>query len=250
MMQVAFQNNPKEFLDKCGAFLQQNEAEHNLILAICQGTEKKIQAGEKSETRFCTLHDNNDFVMAAVQMSKHNLVLSKSAQPDIEKMAEALAQHHFSFPGIVGPSDVASAFTDAWTQRTSQESIEYMDQIIYALKKVIAPRATAGEFRFATAEELPLLRDWIAAFSKDALPKAEHLTPETAQKKVAEMIKTQRAAVWTVNGKPVATASASGTSTVTRINGVYTPPEQRGHGYASALVAHLSQQQLDQGKKM
>jgi predicted GNAT family acetyltransferase len=29
---------------------------------------------------------------------------------------------------------------------------------------------------------------------------------------------------------------------------VYTPPEQRGHGYASALVAALSQWMLDGGK--
>ncbi|NJR12386.1 GNAT family N-acetyltransferase [bacterium] len=32
-----------------------------------------------------------------------------------------------------------------------------------------------------------------------------------------------------------------------RIGGVYTPPEQRGHGYASALTAALSQALLDDG---
>ncbi len=33
-----------------------------------------------------------------------------------------------------------------------------------------------------------------------------------------------------------------------RISGVYTPPEWRGHGYASACVAHLSQRMLDDGR--
>jgi hypothetical protein len=33
------------------------------------------------------------------------------------------------------------------------------------------------------------------------------------------------------------------------VSGVYTPPEHRKHGYASACVAALSQQLLDQGYK-
>ena len=33
-----------------------------------------------------------------------------------------------------------------------------------------------------------------------------------------------------------------------RVGPVYTPPERRGRGYASALVAALSQQQLDEGR--
>ena len=33
------------------------------------------------------------------------------------------------------------------------------------------------------------------------------------------------------------------------IGGVYTPKEHRGHGYASACVAALSQRQLDAGKQ-
>lgn len=31
---------------------------------------------------------------------------------------------------------------------------------------------------------------------------------------------------------------------------VYTPVEERGHGYAKAVVAHLSEMQLKAGKKM
>jgi hypothetical protein len=33
------------------------------------------------------------------------------------------------------------------------------------------------------------------------------------------------------------------------VNFVYTPPEFRGRGYASNLVAHLSQELLDEGRK-
>jgi len=54
--------------------------------------------------------------------------------------------------------------------------------------------------------------------------------------------------LWEVDGRPVSTASAARAQrhgvTISR---VYTPPEHRRHGYASACVAALSQRQLDAG---
>ncbi len=250
MMQVSFQNSPREFLQKCGPYLEQHAAEHNLILTLCQNAAQKQARGEKADIRFSTLFNDNDLVIAAVQTPPANLVLSKSSQPDIEVLAETLADHNFQFPGIIGPSDVASIFSNKWTQLTGQKSVEYMDQIIYTLRKVVPPRPVEGEMRLARVEESPLIAEWIYAFAKDALPKAEHIKSEDAPAKATDLIKNGRVMVWAVNGKPVAKASGGGTETFARIGGVYTPPEHRGHGYASALVAQLSQLRLDQGKKM
>jgi predicted GNAT family acetyltransferase len=250
MMQVDFQNNPRDFLAKCGAYLKQNEAEHNLILTLCYNAEQKLQRGEKVDIRFSVLSNEEGFVLAAVQTPPHNLVLSKSGQADIEKMAETLANNNFKFPGIVGPSDVASIFSNKWTQLTGQKPVEYMDQLIYTLKKVSMPEGVEGELRFAKPEEAPRVAEWVAAFAKEALPKAEQKSSAEELQKAKEMVALGRVAFWVVKGKPVAQAGISGTDSVARISMVYTPPEQRGHGYASAIVAHLSQLQLDQGKKM
>jgi hypothetical protein len=176
--------------------------------------------------------------------------LSKASHPDIEKFAETLAEHRFSFPGIVGPSDVAGTFSSKWTQVTGQKPVEYMDQIIYMLKKVALPPPVEGALRFAKPEEAALIAEWVSAFTKDTMPKAEQVSSREALKKSEEMIKAGRVVVWAVDGVPVAQAGISGTSSAARISMVYTPPEQRGHGYASAVVAHLSQMLLDQGKKM
>jgi predicted GNAT family acetyltransferase len=55
---------------------------------------------------------------------------------------------------------------------------------------------------------------------------------------------------WTVDGEPVALAGAGNpTLNGVRIGPVYTPPERRKRGYASALVAHLSQHLLDSGHR-
>jgi hypothetical protein len=55
--------------------------------------------------------------------------------------------------------------------------------------------------------------------------------------------------LWEREGDVVSMAAAVGpTPNGMRVGAVYTPPEHRGHGYASALVAALSQDLLDRGR--
>lgn len=250
MIQVAFQTNPRDFLDRCGTILAKDPIEHNLILTLCQNAEKQRAQG-KGDLRCAILSDSGDFVVAAVQTPPHNLVLSRARGSDISPLAETLVKHNFTFPGIVGPSDVTAAFAERWTALTGKAFTEYMDQIIYMLKgrELLLP-TVEGELRFAAAENVKQVAEWISAFSKSSLPKAEQINTREAKRQAEELVKSCRMAFWTVKGKPVAQASVSGTERVARINRVYTPPENRGHGYASAVVANLTKLQLAQGKKM
>lgn len=251
MKQVIFQSNPRDFLKRCGAYLEQNEAEHNLILSLCQDALQKKRQGKRLDILFSSLFNGSDFVMAAVQTPERNLVLSKADQPEIEKLTEKLAKCNFRFPGIVGPSDVVSGFFNKWTQITGQKPVEYVDQIIYTLKEVLLPSMVEGRFRLAGKEDTSAIAEWISSFAKEALPKADQVSGENAFKKAKKMVRDGRVAVWTVNdGELVSMATVSGTDNVARLGGVYTPPEQRGRGYASAIVANLSRLHLDQGKKM
>jgi predicted GNAT family acetyltransferase len=64
------------------------------------------------------------------------------------------------------------------------------------------------------------------------------------------LIEDRSAWFWETDGQRVSLAVAVGpTPNGIRIGRVYTPPERRGHGYASNLVAQLSAQLLAQGKK-
>lgn len=250
MFQVAFEHDPASFLEKYGPYLERSEAEHNLILSLCQTAAQRMARGEKFDIRFATLSNDEGLVMATVQTPPQNIVLSRATQPEIEYLAEMLAAHAHVFPGIVGPSDVAAAFAEKWTERTGRKSVEYMDQIIYSLSKVTFPPHIEGRLRLAQPGEEKLIAGWIRAFARDALPKSEQLSEEDALARAAGTIKAQRVFVWEAGGAPRAQAAYSGTPQVARINMVYTPPEERGHGYASAAVSHLSQLMLDNGKKM
>ncbi|MNT82395.1 FR47-like protein [compost metagenome] len=64
------------------------------------------------------------------------------------------------------------------------------------------------------------------------------------------MIQKQNVYLWIVDGEIVSMANASRpTENGVSISGVYTPPAKRKIGYASAVVASLSQKMLDSGKK-
>ncbi len=250
MMQVVFETNPAEFLKKHGDYLESREAEHNLILSLSHAALQKQQSNEKFDIRFATLMNDDGLVVAAVQGAPHNVVLSRATAPEIEPLADALAEAGWAFPGIVGPAGEASTFADRWALKTGQKSVEYMDQIIYSLKQILLPPMAEGKSRLAKAGEEKLLGSWIVNFAQDALPKSEQLNADDAVKKAAELIAAERLMVWDVDGKPRAQAGFSGTTNVARINMVYTPPEERGRGYGSAVVADISQRQLDAGKKM
>lgn len=250
MMQTVFETKAAEFLKKYGEYFESREAEHNLILSLSHAALAKQQKGEKSDTRFAALINDDGLVVAAVQTPPHNLVLSRATTPEIEPLADALAEAGWTFPGIVGPAGEASTFSDRWALKTKQKSVEYMDQIIYSLKQVLLPPMAEGKSRLAKAGEEKLLASWVFKFAQDALPKSEQLNETEAVKKASELIAAERLMVWDVGGTPRAQAGFSGTANVARINMVYTPPEERGRGYASAVVADISQRQLDAGKKM
>lgn len=248
-MPVDFEASVEDFLAKHGALLSQHAAEHSLILSLCQMAQQKAAGGERFDIRIATLLDDEGFVCAAVQTPPHNIVLSRARHTEVAPLVEALAEKKFSFPGIVGPSDIAGAFTTLWTEKTGEAPHEYMDQVIYALETVLMPAPVPGRLRWAKPSEADIAARWLLGFSAEALPTAERITPDNAAKKAREMTQAGRLAFWEVEGTPVAQAGASGTKDVARISIVYTPEEQRGKGYAAAVVAHLSQLMLDQGKK-
>jgi uncharacterized protein len=93
----------------------------------------------------------------------------------------------------------------------------------------------------ATEADLQVLTDWREAFTAEAVPH------EASSREEVESYTRQRFAaarervgtfIWEVDGQPVSMASYGGpTPNSLRIGAVYTPPEYRRRGYASACTA-------------
>jgi predicted GNAT family acetyltransferase len=122
-----------------------------------------------------------------------------------------------------------------------------MAQRIYQLRQVTNETRAAGRLREPNQSDDALLREWRAAFSIDA----EGMDPGQAREAAAlPLPKSRRLLLWEVEHTAVSMAGFSGpTPNGIRVAWVYTPPENRGKGFAGAGVAALSQKLLDEGRK-
>jgi predicted GNAT family acetyltransferase len=124
-----------------------------------------------------------------------------------------------------------------------------MAQRMYELRAVNPVEGVAGEMRAAEEADLPLLEKWVLAFYIDCFGKVT-LPEDKIRDNIIRNIEAGAWHFWQVEGEPVSMAvSSRPTRHSISIGGVYTPPEQRRCGYASACVAALSQRLLDQGYK-
>jgi len=100
----------------------------------------------------------------------------------------------------------------------------------------------------ARPEHLGLLTDWIEAFHEEA----SLSNPRQDYARMADnwIRRNGRSAyLWVDRGRPVSLTGAGGlTPKGIRVGPVYTPPDARGRGYASNLVAEVSQALLDSGR--
>ncbi len=239
--------DPVEFRARAGDLLLCDEARHNLALGLL-GT--LVDHPELyPERRFWLVEDGGTVVAAALRTPPHGLVL---AQPLADCALEALvAGVEEELPGAVGATPEIELFADAWSHARGVGWRTRVSQRIYSLEELIPARPCPGAPRVAGEDDRAVLVDWLRAFSVEAL--AEEEPNETALAANVEHKLTADDAdyvLWEVDGEPVSCAAfGSSTPSGTRIGPVYTPPEHRGRGFASALTAHVSAERLAAGRR-
>jgi predicted GNAT family acetyltransferase len=236
------------FLDRAGALLLAHEAEHCLILGIAGNLQKGTTPLRQPPRLALALEDAADgrLLAAAIQTPPYNLVVSMVDDLDaVDALATAFVAE--DLPGVNGPPEVAARFVEVWTGRTGRRARREMAQRIFRLSTVRSPRSTPGSMRLAEPTDRALLIAWIEAFSREALA-----TVESADEAVDRWIARQGRTlyVWEDGDVRVSLCGVGApTTNGIRVGPVYTPPEHRGHGYASNLVAQVSQAQLDAGRR-
>ena len=163
----------------------------------------------------------------------------------LELVIQDLLSRGISVPGVLGASPIARAFAEAWVRQHSGTYQPGTSQRIYQLTQVISPKAVQGRLRTATPADIELVARWMLAFDQEAIGEAGPLS--TARQNAERLVNDQNVYLWE-NQNPVSMAAkVRHTQNGITIALVYTPPEQRGQGYASACVAKLSQKILNDG---
>jgi predicted GNAT family acetyltransferase len=243
-MEFLLYSDPESFRDAADPFLLGSEAENNLMVGIVQSLCKQGKttfSNSGQEPVLCAVKDGDKVRALAVMTPPYNLVLSEGQSEAIVMMAENLSASGYSLPGFLGPGYAASEFREAWGSVTGQKAELHRSMGVYELREVNPITGVSGHCELAVMDELNLVTEWNEAFAReiDTLPPGN----------IKALIEGGSVHLWK-DPDPVSMAVA-GSQTVNgrRVGGVYTPPEFRRHGYASAVTAAVSQFILDSGKK-
>jgi predicted GNAT family acetyltransferase len=233
------------FLAEAEPLLLADEARHNLILGLA-GTIR--DAPDLYPTRaFWVVRDDGRTVAAALRTPPFNLVLAQPETPEaLAVLADALTSEEL--PGVTGAVPESQSFAELWSERAGASFRPTMRQGIYALERVEPLPPVPGTFRVATTADHELVLRWMVAFGEEVLHEGGPGRAE-AERMVEHRLSPASPggmALWEDEGETVSIAGWGGrTPNGIRVGPVYTPPELRGHGYATAVTAELSQQLLD-----
>lgn len=241
-MEVIRYPSAREFLDAAEPFLLRAEVENSLILGIAH--ELLIDDSGLAITPYlAVVRDRDGVCVAALRTLRTKLGITRATRSDalavlaadVQSVAPALV-------GVLGPEPSARVFADELAALREARTMRTVSQRIFELREVIPPASPPrGALRQARAEDATLLSEWISGFLVEVREVGD------SEAMVAERLRRGQIYVWDDDGPRTMAAWAGKTPHGVRVNFVYTPPESRGKGYASACVATLSQRLLDAG---
>ena len=250
MLRVTHHPSGEALLRHARSLLEASEAENGLMLGLCAAAAHEARAEASASLWISIDAVGAGCFAAALRTPPFNIVLSRAPREAIEALVEDLAARGVPLPGVVAPLETAGEFAARWIAAHGGQTKVTMRQGIYEVTAVVAPspRAT-GVLRNPRADEVERLAAWAGdGFVNDTgLPDAER---EPFRRRVAACFAEGSLFVWDNGGEAVSMAALQGETTHgVRVSMVYTPPERRGHGYASACVAALSARALASGRR-
>jgi len=233
------------FLDAVRPTLGEREAEHHLVLGLAETAASRSPNGDVFAA---TVQDTSGLAVAALMTDGDRPLLIASDRADLAVPAEmlwnALAAAGRRPTHVIGAVGQVDAVVEEWARRESRSARVVMNQRVYRLTAVDPQPPTSGTFRIATPEDLDVVNRWVFAFNEEALA---GVLPQDSRGVAARRIAAGEVYLWCDPEPRTMAASARPTKRAIVVNAVYTPPEWRRAGYATACVAELSALLLRRG---
>jgi uncharacterized protein len=228
------------------SFLEQYEAENNLVLGVLQSLSEK----DESPIFMATVIKDNDIGLVLLQTHPREIILSKSisfTSKEIHVIGKKLNNTTQEIPGFIGEKKLTTELAMYISNVKGIQACVLMDQKIYKLEKVVKKTTTNGKLRRIIEKDHYTIKDWVYQFCNET---NQPISLEEADKKARVMINKENLVAWEVNGEMVSMAYATRpTQNNITISFVYTPISERKKGYASDCVSAFTQFLLDRGYK-
>jgi len=247
-VQVERHGDAESFLADAGDFVLAREAEHNLIL----GLTSRLRVDPRTygeDPYFAVAREGGEVVAATMRTPPHNLILSEvDDEAALEPLAADANDVFETLTGVVGPKGPVARMAQIWETRSGQAAHLMLCQRSYRAEEALEPEGVAGTMRPYEERDRELVLAWMDAFVEEALPEAP---PEDSARWLERRAADPNSGtmIWE-DGEPVSMGGYGGlTPNGIRVGPIYTPPELRRRGYASALTAAMTRMLLEGGRR-
>lgn len=243
-MVVVQHDNPVAFAERVMPFLLERECENCNLIGMIGAIARNELAPTRHPLRLLFTIEQSGALEGVVAQTMHRAMLvSKMSVSAANALAESLRDLNWEGDGVNGPVQTADVLAAKLCDLTVRSMRLRTCLRVFELRALSSPRPASGSFVVASHQHAQLLQDWRSDFATEiGEPGRDPI--EFIQK----MIDDRRLFLWCDPEPRCMTGIAGPTPSGIRINSVYTPPEFRGRGYASNLVAAVSQDQLNRGR--
>lgn len=250
---VQFYTDTEVFYTDVESFLAADEVTNSLILGVVSNLRRQMIPRRRHPSLMVSVSDGKKPLLVAVKAANQKLLLAGETDRElIGYLARRIAQRRTTIPALLGQSLLAFEFAQQWATLTDSEITPGLRQRLYKATQVTFPADFPnGKLITAPLEYRELLSQWVLDFQTEALPN-EAGDLDSARIIIDRVMANNDLYTWQIveNGTDVVVsmaAKARPTKHGIAINLVYTPPEYRRLGFASACVARLTELLLSSG---
>ena len=245
-MSVVRHSDPMAFLAAAAPIFARDEALASSYVAFAMGLIRNPPA--ESEFVYLATFAEGDLLGAAVFRGSSAVWIGAS-DPDaaIAFADDLFAQQPDLGPalhGVVGFRSTCDAFAHRWcalSGRRHEVRVRLRNHKLVQVESVPRP---SGAARVATADDI----GWVSDAQHDFITEIQlPEDPARLRKMIPRRIEQEQIWIWDDAGSVAMAGWTDAPPDAARVAPVYTPPQARGRGYATALVAELSQSLLDRG---
>jgi RimJ/RimL family protein N-acetyltransferase len=250
-MEVVRHTDPRKFLAAIDRGDEGFEARNNLVFGVA-GTLVE-RPGLYETYNLWTVEADGLPLAAAVRTPPFHPSITDASDPEaVRALAAGILEDIGEIEGVIGAVPTVDWFVAAAVELTGARADVLMREGVFRLDTVAEVPVLSGLARPGAAADEKLLVRWFMDFQAEALPR-EALDEAQARRAVGLRLDDNPSNglwVWEVDGRVVSMSGYGGpTPNGARIGPVYTPPDLRGHGFATALVAAQTRWLLDHGRR-
>ncbi|WP_327075590.1 GNAT family N-acetyltransferase (plasmid) [Kitasatospora purpeofusca] len=236
-----------DFLGRAGVFLHSRPVVHTVLLTLTNALRGRgVTAPGPDAPLFGTLSRDGEVRAAFARTPQQGLVTTPLSAPEVAALVARLLDDGESLQGMSGDRESVEALAEAWQQSTGAVVVQQRNERLYALDALKAPHpAPAGRARVANSSDRTQLARWAQEYTVAIGEASDRDFGAWAEARLAY----GGVMLWeNAEGRPVSMAGSSPLiAGQVRIAPVYTPSHLRGHGYASAVTAAVTQAALNIG---